>query len=100
MTADGRLHPCKDKHQLMNELEGLHQSWELSYPTNLENLNNCALVIAAMVVVQKQVVNKADIKYCRDLGKYFVHSMNRISKSYKISYIIFDDYSVKATRQQ
>ena len=76
----------------------------MSHPTNLENLHQSVLVIDAMVVVQKQVVNKTDIKNCKDLGRYFVNSINGIGKGYKTSYVIFDDYSVEtslkdATRQ-
>ena len=68
VTADGRVRPSQDKFQLMKHLEGLPQSWLLSHPTNLENLHQSAVVIDAMMVAWKQVVNKTDIKYCKDLS--------------------------------
>ena len=50
-----------------------------------------------MVIVQELVVFKTQIKTCKDLLLLFVNSIDHKLKSYRIGYIVFDNYSVETS---
>ena len=104
MAADGRLHPCQDKAQLIHQLELLVMSPDQACNPVFENSNEelvipakTCIICDAMAVVNELVVFKSVIKTCKDLCKEFVQAIERKARGYKCLYVVFDDYSVQSS---
>lgn len=107
MSADGRLHPCNDKSQLLHELvaqvadddddEDQRQAQEVQVQAIPEN--SC-LVIDGMAVVHEQAVLKSVIKNCADLANCFVQAIDQKSRGYDSVCVVFDNYKVQSSLKE
>ena len=100
MKADGSLHPCEDKSQLIHQLEALvadEPVTEEPSPEEVAILEQTCIVFDGMAVVNELIVAKESIKKCSDLANYFVNAIDRKSSDYSISCVVFDNYSIQAS---
>lgn len=94
MTAEGYLHPCNDKSQLIHLLEE-KAPVVISSPSGASgtSCSKSAIIIDGMAVVHEMAVHKDKICKCHDLSYYFVSAIESKSKNYTKTYVVFDQYT-------
>ena len=91
MTAEGYLYPCNDKSQLIHLLKEKAPVVNGSPSRAGEtSCNKTAIIIDGMAVVHEMAVHKDKISKCHDLSYYFVSAIERKSKKYTKTYVVFD----------
>ena len=104
MNADGTLHPCTDKSQLLHELLAqVNVDDDYTSDNNDENafnFENVSLVLDGMVIVNELVVFRSAIKTCEDLAKYFVQAIDNKSRKYESTCLVFDNYKVQFSMKE
>ena len=112
MTANGKLHPCEDKSQLLHILQALvpdipnsTANKQPEHSTHRQVPDNTVLLVDGMAVVNELSIFETALKNCKNLGDYFVRAVANKSNVYTCVYVIFDNYNVEssmkdATRQR
>ena len=103
MTADGKLHPCEDKSQVLHILQALvpdvpnsTANKQPEHSTHRQVPDNTVLIVDEMAEVNELIIFKKALKNCKNLRDNFVRAVANKSNGYTCVYVIFDNYNVES----